>query len=117
MRLRRLRSTCISTQSDQPSHGTLWVVKDQTFHQANSENSDQPKLRLTLISPFMPKRLFYLNSLDRSISYIRGVWLDFLLLPCLKENFELNANSVDPDQMPGSSATDLGLHCLPMSHL
>ena len=29
---------------------------------------------------------------------------------------ELNANSVDPDQMPHSAASDLGLHCLPVSH-
>ena len=30
---------------------------------------------------------------------------------------ELNANSVDPDQTPRSSASELGLHCLPMSLL
>ena len=30
---------------------------------------------------------------------------------------ELNANSVDPDQTPHSAASDLGLHCLPMSLL
>ena len=29
----------------------------------------------------------------------------------------LNANSVDPDQTPRSAASDLGLHCLPMSLL
>ena len=28
--------------------------------------------------------------------------------------FELNANSVDPDQTPRSAASDLGLYCLPM---
>ena len=28
-----------------------------------------------------------------------------------------NANSVDPDQTPRSVASDLGLHCLPMSSL
>ena len=26
------------------------------------------------------------------------------------------ANSGDPDQTPRSAASDLGLHCLPMSH-
>ena len=30
---------------------------------------------------------------------------------------ELNANSVNPDQTPRSAASDLGLHCLPMSLL
>ena len=29
----------------------------------------------------------------------------------------LHANSVDPDQTPRSVASDLGLHCLPMSLL
>ena len=63
----------------------------------------------------MPSGLFYLKSLDRSISYVRGVW--FLLLSCSVEISELNANSVDPDQTPHSEASDLGLHCLPMSLL
>ena len=30
---------------------------------------------------------------------------------------ELNANSVEPDQMPGSVASDMFLHCLPVSLL
>ena len=29
----------------------------------------------------------------------------------------VNANSVDPDQTPHFAASDLRLHCLPMSHL
>ena len=29
----------------------------------------------------------------------------------------LNANSVDPDQTPQNEASDLDLHCLPMSLL
>ena len=29
----------------------------------------------------------------------------------------VNANSVDPDQTPRSAASDLGLHCLPVSDL
>ena len=29
----------------------------------------------------------------------------------------VNANRVDPDQTPRSAASDLGLHCLPISHL
>ena len=28
----------------------------------------------------------------------------------------LDANSADPDQTPCSSASDLGLHCLPMGY-
>ena len=30
---------------------------------------------------------------------------------------ELFANSGDPDEMPYSAASDLGLHCLPVTHL
>ena len=29
----------------------------------------------------------------------------------------IDANSADPDQTPRSAASDLGLHCLPASHL
>ena len=32
-------------------------------------------------------------------------------------NNVFNANSVDPDQMPHSAVSDLGLHCLPLSLL
>ena len=59
--------------------------------------------------------LFYLNSLNRSISCIRSVWL-VLLLSCFEEISEVNADSVDPDQMH-SAASDLGLHCSPVSRL
>ena len=69
------------------------------------------------IIPFKPSGVFYLNSLDRSISYIRGVWLVFISTMFFKEISEFNANSVDPDQMPHSAASDQGLHCLPMSLL
>ena len=37
----------------------------------------------------------------------------FQLLPCFIEMSVVNANSVDPDQMPHSAVADLGLHCLP----
>ena len=30
---------------------------------------------------------------------------------------ELFANNGDPDQTPRSAASDLGLHCLPITHL
>ena len=41
----------------------------------------------------------------------------FLLLPCFVRISELITNSVDPDQMAHSAASDLSLHCLPMSLL
>ena len=46
----------------------------------------------------MPSRLFYLSSLDESISIIRDVHLVFLS-PCFICIPVLNANSVDPDQI------------------
>ena len=47
--------------------------------------------------------------------------LDFNVAVPLKHNFisyEVHSvsNSADPDQMPHFEASDLGLHCLPMSH-
>ena len=65
----------------------------------------------------MPIGLFYLHSSDMSMSNIRGVWLVvFFIITCLKKT-AFNANSVDPDQTPRSAASDLGLHCLPISLL
>ena len=64
----------------------------------------------------MPSGLFHLNSLDQSISGSRDSG-QFLLLPCFIEMPVFTTNSVDPDQMPRSTASDLGLHCLPMSLL
>ena len=61
----------------------------------------------------MPSWLFYLNSLDQSISSLRG---QILLLPCFIEMFVINANGKDPDQMPHSAVSELCLHCLLMSH-
>ena len=51
------------------------------------------------MNPFMPSGLFFFNSLDRSISSKRGVWL-VLLLPWFTDIPLFNANSVDPDQTP-----------------
>ena len=39
------------------------------------------------------------------------------MIPCFIEIPLFNANSVDPNQTPRSAASDLGLHCLPMSIL
>ena len=47
---------------------------------------------------------------------IRGVWLDFIVMKFCRIS-ELHANSEDSDLMPHSAASDLGVHCLPMSLL
>ena len=60
----------------------------------------------------MPSGLCYPNSLDRSFSNRRGFLLLFII-----EIPVLNANSIDPDQMLHSAASDLDLHCLPASLL
>ena len=46
---------------------------------------------------------------------IEGVPGCVLSLPCITDISVCNANSVDPDQTPRSAASDLCLHCLPMS--
>ena len=70
----------------------------------------------SVFNPFMPNGLSYIQSSDWSISNIRGVWL-ILLLPCFIEIPVSNAKSIDPDQTPRSSVSDLDLHCLLMSLL
>ena len=63
----------------------------------------------------MPNGFLYLNSLARSISNRRVSGL--VLLPYFIDIFVFNADSIDPNQTPRSVASDLGLHCLPMSLL
>ena len=70
--------------------------------------------KVSTFNPFMPNELFYNHSLDLSISNIRGVCLAFIIFI---EIHRFNSNSADPDQIPHSAASDLGLHCFPMSHL
>ena len=69
---------------------------------------------MIVFNPFMPNGHFYLNSSERSISNNRVTCL-VLVLPCFIEIPEFNANSVDTDQTPRSAASDLDLHCFPMS--
>ena len=69
------------------------------------------------INPFIPNGLLvYLDSLDQPISNIRNVLLVYLL-PCFIEIPVFNANSVGSDQTPLIAASDLVLHCLPVSLL
>ena len=42
--------------------------------------------------------------------------LDLSALTIFIEIPEFNTNGVDPDQMSLFAASDLGLHCLPMTH-
>ena len=45
----------------------------------------------------------------------QGVWLVLLLLLYFIEISVFNANSVNLDQTPHVAASDLGLHCLPIT--
>ena len=64
----------------------------------------------------MPSGFSYFNFLDRSNSSRRGAWVVKIITIFYKISV-LNANSVDPDQMPRTVASDLSLHCLQMSLL
>ena len=59
---------------------------------------------------FMQSGLFYLNSLNWSICNWRGAWLVFIITLFYSDSCIINANSVDPDQMPHSVASNLDLH-------
>ena len=53
--------------------------------------------------------------LNESICHFRGVWsISSLLFHFFLWNVLL-ANNVDPNQMPHYVASDLALHCLPMT--
>ena len=64
----------------------------------------------------MPNGLFHLSFLT-GLFPIYGVSSLFSVLPFITEIPVFNANSVDPDQMPHFVASNLGLHCLPVSLL
>ena len=53
----------------------------------------------------------------RSFQYKGYLVSVYCLLPYFIEIPDPKSNSVDPDQMPQSAASDLDLHCLPMSIL
>ena len=55
--------------------------------------------------------------LDESICDLRGVRSTLSLLSGLDGKKILLPNYVDPDQMPHYVASDLGLHCMPMTRL
>ena len=61
----------------------------------------------------MSSGLFYFSFLDRSISNRRSVWLVFIITMFYRKSV-FYANSVDPDQMQRSAASDLDLNCLQM---
>ena len=56
---------------------------------------------------------YILEDSNFNFRYVRQCDLDILR----EKMFELFANSGDPDQIPHSAASDLGLHCLPVTLL
>ena len=69
-------------------------------------------LVIKYIDPFMLNATLTL----RTGPFHKGCPVSFIL-PCCIEIPVSNANSVDPDQTPQNAASDLCLHCLPMSLL
>ena len=65
---------------------------------------------------FKPNGISQSYQLDQSISILRVVGLYFSFLLEFQKNI-LQANSGDADQTPHNAASDLGLHCLYMSHI
>ena len=69
----------------------------------------------TAFKPFIPNGISHSYQLEQSISVLRDVRWYFSFLFKFQKKIK-QANSGDPDQTPHSVASDLGLHCLPMSH-
>ena len=71
-------------------------------------------------NPLYTGGLFHCYMLDESICHFRGVWSILSLLLVLFSRKILLANRADSDQidqMPHYVASDLDLHCLPMTLL
>ena len=70
----------------------------------------------SVLNPLYTNGHIHCYMLDESICYFRGVVS--ILSPLFYFRWKiLLANNVDPDQMPHYVASDLGLHCLPMTLL
>ena len=67
-----------------------------------------------MFNPLETGGLFHCYMFDKSICHFRGVrsilWLLFYF-------YGKSCYNVDPDQMPHYVASDLGLHCLPMTFM
>ena len=68
------------------------------------------------INPLYTGGLFHCYKLDKSICHFRGVGSIFVAFLLFSMEILL-ANNVDPDQTPHYVASDLGLHCLPLTLL
>ena len=75
----------------------------------------QKKTKRSLAMHVLPNELYHCYQLDSSISNVSVVWYYFVILFELQLNILL-VNSKDPDQTPHSVASDLGMHCLSLSH-
>ena len=66
----------------------------------------------------MPNGIFYLSLLTGPFQMEKALLvIIFFIISICFEILIFNANSVYPDLTPRYSASDLGLHCLPMSLL
>ena len=67
-----------------------------------------------MFNPFKPNGIFHSCQLEQFITVLRVVeWYFSFLFNSLYNS--LKVNSRDPDQTPRSAASDLGMHCLPVS--
>ena len=77
---------------------------------ANSKDPDQP---------IEPLTHFILNRLSHTIYWKSPISVlgisGYTMYIFLEKKAKLSANSGDPDQMLHSAASDLGLHCLPIT--
>ena len=69
--------------------------------------------QISVLNPLYNGSLFHCYMLDKSICHFR-CWVYFVTFLFLVEN---PVNNVDPNQMPHPVASDLGLHCLPVTLL
>ena len=76
----------------------------------------ETSLKEKQFNPLHNGGLFHRYTLDVSICHFRSVWSNLSLLCYFKWKILLS-NNVDPDQMPHHMASNLGLHCLPMTLL
>ena len=104
--------------------GLYSVQKKKKKKKKNSTNIETNSLRFTQHNETNKNELFFFGiclkgasccTLTINVLVKKRVSAQSLLSLCFIEILVFYANTVAPDQTPRSVASDLGLHCLPMS--
>ena len=74
------KRTGVEVRSNSPFSLMLKLYSSFLWTCTSASCAKKKKKKNAVLNPFMPSGVFYFNSLDRFISYIRGVWLVIIIV-------------------------------------